>query len=110
MDTKQNTRCEVCDSGPVAYRRSRGGNEERVCVLCARQRGAEMNGEAYVALETLGFAVSRARIAGVTDEQIRLALDSILTRPHSEGFFPVGGESVLRIDDLGWERGYEAVS
>ena len=101
--------CESCGATPAAYRQ-RNTERQDECVLCARRHGAEINGEAHAALETLGFAVALARGACVTDDQLRVAFEQILTSPDSDGTYPVGGDQVLRIDDLCWERVYEPIS
>jgi hypothetical protein len=43
----------------------------------------------------LGFAVGLARKNGMTDSQLTGAFHEILTAPHSEAMYPVGGDSVL---------------
>ncbi|MDX6436760.1 MAG: hypothetical protein QOK34_1594 [Gaiellaceae bacterium] len=80
---------------------------EDLCEECARNRGAESNGKACAAFETIGFAVSMARGEALTDSQIRAAFDEILTAPHSEGDYPIGGDRVLgpcRREDRPWAR------
>lgn len=64
------------------------GTADALCDDCARYRGAERRGEAYAALEALGFAVSLARGARLSDQQIREAFEATLTDPHSEGRLP----------------------
>lgn len=84
-----------------------------VCEECARSRGAAANGEACAAFKALGFAVSVARNAHVTDDQLRRAFEEILTEPHSEGDYPVGGDSVLGRDfrmDRPWMRIFTEIS
>ncbi len=91
--------CDGCGD-PAAYRDrpNEAGTIDALCDDCARYRGAERRGEAYAALEVLGFAVSLARGARLSDEQIREALESTLTDPHSDGSYPVGGDQVLGSD------------
>ncbi len=99
--------CDECGA-PATHRLRNHGQQE--CVLCARQHGAELNGEARAALETIGFAISLARNAGITDNQLRDAFEAILTDPHSIGEHPIGGDHVLRLRGLDWERVFEPIS
>jgi hypothetical protein len=98
--------CDACGA-PAVYSDQLG--KEDVCDECARWRGAERHGEACAALEAIGFGVAMARRAGVDDDRIRAAVGAILTNPHSEDSYPVGGDQVLggdSKDDRPWLRTY----
>jgi hypothetical protein len=107
---RQLTICDSCGK-PASYRFKVDRFDEYHCEECARLEGARLRGEAEAALETLGFAVQIARNALVNDDQLRAALEAILTDPHSEGRYPVGGEHVLgdsRVDQP-WARPFVAL-
>jgi hypothetical protein len=91
---RQFTVCDSCGD-PASYQFKVDAVDEHRCEECARLEGARLRGEAAAALETLGFAVQIARNALVNDDQLRAALEAILTEQHSEGHYPVGGEHVL---------------
>ena len=98
--------CAACGA-PAVYRDQLG--TEEVCDECARWKGAERHGEACAALEAIGFGVAIARRAGVNDDQIREAIEAILTNPHSDDSYPIGGDHVLGGDlktDKPWLRTY----
>ncbi len=74
---------------------------EHLCGECARYRGTFDRGYADAAIDTLGCAVSLARTAGVTDDQLRGAFEAILSEDTtSTGSYAVGGgDGVLGSDD-----------
>lgn len=103
------TPCDQCGRQAVY---SMHDGREHACEQCGHTRGAQLNGQAYAAFETLGFAVNLARGAAVTDAQLREAFEEILTDPHGEGSYPVGGEHVLTrgYRDREWARALAEVS
>lgn len=102
--------CAVC-GGPAAHVTTfePAADGEWHCETCTIRFGSEKNGEAYAALATLGFAIEQARHAGLQDADIVAAFHEIVTAPHSEGHYPVGGERALgpdRTSDRPWLRVY----
>lgn len=106
------TLCDGCGA-PAAYTLPAPLHTEARCAECAQNQGSEMIGKACAAFETLGFAISLARWAYVTDDQIREAFEACLTAPHSEGSYPFGGDHVLGPDSREarqWARVYTEIT
>ena len=102
--------CDVCGLSPVAYRVDGDAHEKR-CEPCAIRYGYERRGEAYVAMETLGFAISLLRAADVDDSAISGMVHEILAAPHSVGEYAIGGGGFLpgrdrdRVEERPWMTG-----
>jgi hypothetical protein len=86
--------CNRCGDDAAYIWRSPQGYDEHLCSECARYNGAFERGVADGAFEALGFAVSLARMAGVTDDQLRDGFEVILTnRTPSIASYPSGGSN-----------------
>jgi len=65
---------------------------------------------AYVAMKTLGFAISLLRTGGLDDSAISAMVHEILTQPHSTGEYDIGGDGFLpgpdRVAERPWMVGF----
>ena len=108
MTTIEGVRCDKCGQpAEHVWRTPPSDSRERLCGECARYRGALDRGTAGAAFDTLGFAVSLARNVGVTDDQLREALEMILTdHAPSVDTYPCGVDGILGRDsreDRPWQ-------
>ena len=71
------------------------------------RRGHERDGEVRAAFKAVGFGVPLARESRVSD-QIRDALEAILTRPHSRGTTLSEADHVLGCGSR-WPRTFEPI-
>jgi hypothetical protein len=101
MAVSKSILCTACGA-PAAYvwQREPGPVAENVCSECARFRGASDRGEARAAFDMLGFTVSLARGAGVSDDQLREVFDRLLTgkAPSIGTYDSDAGDGVLSPD------------
>jgi hypothetical protein len=95
MTTMSTATLPVCDHcGDVAAYQATNDLERR-CEACAMRCGYEARGEAYAAMQTLGFAVSMLRGVGVSDDAILGMVREIVSDPHSVGSYPIGGDQYI---------------
>jgi len=112
MSTVMTDTCDSC--GAAASYRGDGTNgvqrRDVYCEPCAIRYGYERRGEAYVAMKTLGFAISLLRTGGLDDSAISAMVHEILSEPHSTGEYDIGGDGFLpgpdRVAERPWMVGF----
>jgi hypothetical protein len=105
-----NATCACC--GRSAAYRSQEKHPEDFCELCAVRYGYERRGEAYTAVKTLGFAIQILRDCKIADSTIVGIVHSILTEPHSECSYDLGGDHLLgpdHVEDRPWAVPFAAI-
>ena len=98
--------CDMCGQ-PATYR-DRNDPREHRCEACAIRYGYEKRGDAYTAMQTLGFAISLLRHAGLDDGAIAGMVQTTLANPHSTGEYAYGGDGFLPGPDRTAERPWMA--
>jgi hypothetical protein len=83
-NTRSDRRCDTCGE-KAAY----ADRTHEYCGDCACWDGAVLQGEAFSAMQAIGFAVAQARAARLTDDQIRRALEDMLGDAEDCGDFPI---------------------